>query len=81
VTSSNAPAVTPTLLQHAIDSLRKMDHKRPVRLSGLRGALKSLLGAAATAESIELTIQRLAAQGYLDLAGAPKVAFPKFKSS
>jgi hypothetical protein len=80
-TPSNATAVTPTLLQHAIDSLRKMDNKRPVRLSGLRGALKSLLGAAANAESIELTIQRLAAQGYLDLAGAPKVVFPKFKSA
>jgi NTP pyrophosphatase (non-canonical NTP hydrolase) len=83
VDSMPAPAtsavVTPVLLQHAIDSLRKMDDKRPVRLSGLRGALKSLLGAAANAQTIDVTIQRLVEQGYLDLGRAPKLGFPKFE--
>ncbi|MBK6854244.1 MAG: nucleotide pyrophosphohydrolase [Burkholderiales bacterium] len=74
-------AVTPELLRHAVDSLRKMDDKRPVRLTGLRGALKSLLGSVANEQTIAVAIERLAAQGYLDLTASPKVSFPRFTSA
>jgi hypothetical protein len=55
-----------------------MDDKRPVRLVGLRGALKSLLGVVANADTIDESIRRLVELGYLELAAASKVSFPKF---
>ncbi|RZS57130.1 PIN domain-containing protein [Sphaerotilus mobilis] len=75
-----SPGVEPSTPQvmHAIESLKKMGDKRPVRMSGLRGALKSLLADAGHPAGIDQAVQRLVALGIVDVSASPAVRFPGF---
>lgn len=78
-----SPGVEPSTPQvmHAIESLKKMGDKRPVRMSGLRGALKSLLADAGHPAGIDQAIQRLVALGIVDVSASPAVRFPGFAAA
>ena len=76
--ASNASAASSVMLQKMIDSLRKMDDKRPGKQASLRRALKPLLGAAASDESIEVALRNLMARSVVSIGVSGVVTYPQF---
>ena len=66
------------MLQKMTDSLRKMGDKRPSKQASLRRALKPLLGAAASDESIEVALRNLMARSVVDIGASGVVTYPQF---
>ena len=60
------------------DSLRKMGDKRPGKQASLRRALKPLLGAAASDESIEVALHNLMARSVVAIGASGVVTYPQF---
>ena len=75
--NSMLPA-SPVILQKMTDSLRKMGDKRPAKPSSLRRALKPLLGAAASEESIEVALNNLIARSVVAIGASGGVTYPLF---
>ena len=66
------------MLQKMTDSLRKMGDKRPGKQASLRRALKPLLGAAASDESIEVALRNLMARSVVAIGASGVVTYPQF---
>ena len=64
------------MLKKITDNLRNMDQKRPVKLASLRRALKSFLGAAASADSIEVALVELISAGVVAVNELGGVTYP-----
>ena len=75
---SSASAGSAVMLQKMTDSLRKMGDKRPGKQASLRRALKPLLGAAASDESIELALRNLMARSVVAIGASGVVTYPQF---
>ena len=75
---TGTPALSPAMLQKMTDSLRKMGDKRPVKQASLRRALKPLLGAAASDESIAVALNKLIARSVVAIEDADGVTYPQF---
>ena len=67
------------MLQKMTDSLRKMGDKRPGKQGSLRRALKPLLGAAASDESIEVALRNLMARSVVAIGASGVVTYPQFR--
>ena len=67
---SNASPGSSAMLQKVTDSLRKMGDKRPSKQASLRRALKPLLGAAASDESIEVALRNLMARSVVAIGAS-----------
>jgi NTP pyrophosphatase (non-canonical NTP hydrolase) len=78
VQASNASAGSSVMLQKMTDSLRKMGDKRPSKQASLRRALKPLLGAAASDESIEVALRNLMARSVVAIGASGVVTYPQF---
>ena len=76
--ASNASAESLVMLQKMTDSLRKMGDKRPGKQASLRRALKPLLGAAASDESIEVALRSLIARSVVAIGASGIVTYPQF---
>jgi NTP pyrophosphatase (non-canonical NTP hydrolase) len=76
--ASNASAGSSAMLQKMTDSLRKMRDKRPSKQASLRRALKPLLGAAASDESIEVALRNLMARSVVAIGASGVVTYPQF---
>jgi NTP pyrophosphatase (non-canonical NTP hydrolase) len=76
--ASNASAGSSAMLQKMTDSLRKMGDKRPSKPASLRRALKPLLGAAASDESIEVALRNLMARSVVAIGASGVVTYPQF---
>ena len=76
--ASNASAGSSVMLQKMTDSLRKMGDKRPGKQASLRRALKPLLGAAASDESIEVALRNLIARSVVAIGASGVVTYPRF---
>ena len=76
--ASSASAGSPAMLQKMTDSLRKMGDKRPGKQASLRRALKPLLGAAASDESIEVALRNLMARSVVAIGASGVVTYPQF---
>lgn len=76
--ASNATAGSSVMLQKMTDSLRKMGDKRPGKLASLRRALKPLLGAASSDESIEVALRNLMARSVVAIGASGVVNYPQF---
>ena len=74
----NAAAGSSVMLQKMTDSLRKMGDKRPGKQASLRRALKPLLGAAASDESIEVALRNLMARSVVAIGASGVVTYPQF---
>ncbi|MBE2243355.1 MAG: nucleotide pyrophosphohydrolase [Burkholderiaceae bacterium] len=66
------------MLQKMTDSLRKMGDKRPGKQASLRRALKPLLGASASDESIEVALRNLVARSVVAIGASGVVTYPQF---
>ena len=66
------------MLQKMTDSLRKMGDKRPGKQASLRRALKPLLGAVASDESIEVALRNLMARSVVAIGASGVVTYPQF---
>ena len=76
--ASSASAGSSVMLQKMTDSLRKMGDKRPGKQASLRRALKPLLGAAASDESIEVALRSLMARSVVAIGPSGVVTYPQF---
>ena len=76
--ASSASAGSSVMLQKMTDSLRKMGDKRPGKQASLRRALKPLLGAAASDESIEVALRNLMARSVVAIGASGVVTYPQF---
>ena len=76
--AGNASAGSSVMLQKMTESLRKMGDKRPGKQASLRRALKPLLGAAASNESIEVALRNLMARSVVAIAASGVVTYPQF---
>ena len=76
--ASGASAGSSVMLQKMTDSLRKMGDKRPGKQASLRRALKPLLGAAASDESIEVALRNLMARSVVAIGASGVVTYPQF---
>ncbi len=76
--ASSASAGSSVMLQKMTDSLRKMGDKRPGKLASLRRALKPLLSAAASDESIEVALRNLMARSVVAIGASGAVTYPQF---
>ena len=76
--TSTASMGSSVLLQKMTESLRKMGDKRPVKQASLRRALKPLLGAAASDESIEVALRNLMARSVVAIGASGVVSYPQF---
>ena len=76
--ASNASVGSSVMLQKMTDSLRKMGDKRPGKQASLRRALKPLLGAAASDESIEVALRNLVARSVVAIGASGVVTYPQF---
>jgi NTP pyrophosphatase (non-canonical NTP hydrolase) len=76
--SSSVSAGSAVMLQKMTDSLRKMGDKRPGKQASLRRALKPLLGAAASDESIEVALRNLMARSVVAIGASGVVTYPQF---
>ena len=79
--ASSATGVSPSMLQKMTDSLRKMGNKRPAKQASLRRALKPLLGAMASEESIEVALNNLIARSIVAISASGGVTYPKFATN
>ncbi len=68
-------------LEKLTNSLRKMGDKRPTRPASLWRSLKSLLGADATEESVEVALARLIAEGVVKVDSVGGASYPMFDAS
>lgn len=78
VQANNASVGSSVMLQKMTDSLRKMGDKRPSKQASLRRALKPLLGAAASDESIEIALRNLMAHSVVAIGALGVVTYPQF---
>ena len=76
--AGSASAASQALLQKMTDSLRKMGDKRPVKQASLRRALKPLLGAAASEETISTALNNLIARSVVAIGASGGVSYPQF---
>jgi NTP pyrophosphatase (non-canonical NTP hydrolase) len=76
--AGSASAGSSVMLQKMTDSLRKMGDKRPGKQASLRRALKPLLGAAASDESIEIALRHLMARSVVSIGASGVVTYPQF---
>ena len=76
--ASSAAAGSSVMLKKMTDSLRKMADKRPAKQASLRRALKPLLGAAASNESIEVALRNLMARSVVAIGASGVVTYPQF---
>jgi NTP pyrophosphatase (non-canonical NTP hydrolase) len=76
--ASSASAGSSVMSQKMTDSLRKMGDKRPGKQASLRRALKPLLGAAASDESIEVALRNLMARSVVAIGASGAVTYPQF---
>lgn len=76
--ASSASARSSVMLQRMTESLRKMGDKRPGKQASLRRALKPLLGAAASDESIEVALRNLMARSVVAIGASGVVTYPQF---
>ena len=76
--AGSASAGSSVMLQKMTDSLRKMGAKRPGKQASLRRALKPLLGAAASDESIEVALHNLMARSVVAIGASGVVTYPQF---
>ena len=74
----SAAAGSAVMLQKMTDSLRKMGDKRPGKQASLRRALKPLLGAATSDESIEVALRNLMARSVVAIGASGVVTYPQF---
>lgn len=68
-------------LKKLADSLRKMGDKRPTKPASLRRSLKSLLGAGATGESVEVALARLIEEGVVTVDSVKGATYPRFDAA
>jgi hypothetical protein len=76
--ASSALVGSSVMLQKMTDSLRKMGDKRPSKPASLQRALKPLLGAAASDESIEVALRHLMARSVVAIGASGVVTYPQF---
>jgi hypothetical protein len=76
--ATSASAGSSGMLQKMTDSLRKMGEKRPGKQVSLRRALKPLLGAAESDESIEVALRNLIARSVGAIGASGAVTYPQF---
>lgn len=70
--------VSPAVIERIVAGLRKMQDKRPARMTSLRRALKPLLGVAASEEAIDIALNRLIPMGIVGVGASGDVNYPKF---
>jgi hypothetical protein len=72
------PPDAATTIRKLTDSLRKMGDKRPTKPASLWRSLKSLLGAGATEESVEVALGRLIEAGVVRVDSVQGALYPSF---